>query len=53
MFGLYKDGKLLGKFKEEWLAAKELHKIQGNSVSYALKYGGYNIQKIPSRRKKK
>ena len=49
--GIYKDGKLQAKATNENKALMKIHRLQGQSVSYALKYGGWSIRDLPKRKR--
>ena len=52
-YGVYKDGKLKKKCRSESEAFSALHKLQPFSFSYARKYEGWDIKKIPIRKHKR
>jgi len=52
-YGVYKDGKLKGVYSSEAKAFYALHRLQPFSVSYAIRYEGWKLKKMPVKRKKK
>ena len=47
MWLLKRDGKVLSKHKEHWLAGQELHRISSASNDWSIKYEGYSIEEAP------
>ena len=43
VFQLYKDDELIHEAENEFDLWQKLHRIQSQSVDWALKYGGYSI----------
>ena len=46
VYGVLYEGKVLYKGSSYYDAYYKILDLQGNSVSYALKYGGYSIKEI-------
>jgi len=50
-YGVYKDGKLKGKYPSEIKAFMGLQNLQGQSADHAIRYEGWRVRKIPVKRK--